>query len=103
MHEDRSDAEWPSAEGGFFQESHHGHDGVVTPEIVIEPEFVDEPVAVLLQELDAFAAGAGDPVGSGKRSEIVYAEDDGRRRSWILIHSGIISVEGHRFVGCQNV
>nr|WP_157436431.1 hypothetical protein [Actinospica robiniae] len=88
MHEYRPDLERSSAEGGFFQKSHHGHDGVVTTEIVIEPEFVDELVAVLLQELDAVAAGAGDPGGSGERSEIVYAEDDGRPRSWILSHPG---------------
>jgi hypothetical protein len=46
---------------------------------MVEPEFVDEAVAVLLQELDTFAAGSGDPRGPGQRPEVVNAEDDGRR------------------------
>lgn len=93
MNEDSSDLEGPSAEGGLFHEGHHGHDAVVAAEIVVEPELVNEAVAVLLQELDTFAAGAGDPRGSGERSEVVYAEDDGRRCDRVFFHQTIITVK----------
>lgn len=76
VHEDHADSEGPPVERGFLHERHHGRDAVVTAEIVVEPEFVDEAVAVLLQELDTFAAAARDPRGPGQRPEVVYAEDD---------------------------
>ncbi|QHA05719.1 hypothetical protein GQF42_22710 [Streptomyces broussonetiae] len=93
MNEDRSYAEGPATEGGLFHEGHYGHDGVVAAEIVVEPEFVDEAVAVFLQELDAFAAGAGDPRGPGERPKVVNAEDDGLQCGWILFHLIIITGE----------
>lgn len=76
VHEDHADSEGPPVERGFLHERHHGRDAVVTAEIVVEPEFVDEAVAVLLQVLDTFAAAARDPRGPGQRPEVVYAEDD---------------------------
>lgn len=79
MNEDHSDSEGPSTEGGFFHKGHHGQNSVVAAEIMIKPELVDKAVAVLLQKLDTFAAGAGDPCGSGERSEVVNAEDNGHR------------------------
>lgn len=96
VNEDRSDAERPSAEGGFFHEGHHRHDAVVAAEVVVEPEFVDEAVAVLLQEMDTFAAGPGDPGGSGERPEVVNAEDDRRRCGWVLCHLIIIAADRPR-------
>lgn len=73
MDEDCSDSEWLSVEGGFFHEGDDGQDAVVAAEVVVEPEFVDVAVAVFLQELDAFVAGAGDPGGSGQGPEVVDA------------------------------
>lgn len=46
VHEDRPNVERPPAEGRLFHEVHHWHDGLVTTEIMVEPEFVNEPVAV---------------------------------------------------------
>jgi hypothetical protein len=60
VYEDCADSEGPLVESGFFHEGHHGQDAVVAAEVVVEPEFVDEAVAVLLQELDTFAAAARD-------------------------------------------
>ncbi|WP_455432514.1 transposase [Streptomyces rubradiris] len=103
VHEDRSNPERLSAEGGFFHESHHGHDVVIPAEIVIEPELVDEPVAMLLQELNALEAGTSDPGSSGKRSQIVYAEDDRRRRGWFLVHPSIVPDERIRsYRACET-
>lgn len=95
MNEDRSDLKGPSVEGGFFHEGHHGHDGVVSAEIVVEPEFVNEDVAVLLQELDTFSAAAGKPRNSGKWPEVVYAKDDARRCGRVFFHLTIITVKPH--------
>lgn len=94
VNEDRSDLERPVIEGCFFQEGHHRQDRVVTAEIVVEPELVDEGVVVLLQELDAFTAGAGNPRGPGQRPEVVNAEDNGRVCGRVYFHRAIIAVSG---------
>lgn len=91
MHEDRADSEGPPVESGFFHKGHQGQDAVVAAEVVVEPEFVDEAVAVLLQELDTFAAAARDPRGPGQRPEVVYAKDDGRRYGRLFFHPTIIT------------
>lgn len=91
VHEDRADSEGPPVESCFFQESHHGQDAVVAAEVVVEPEFIDEAVAVLLQELDTFAAAARNPRGPRQRPEIVYAKDDRRRHERLFFHPTIIA------------
>ncbi|MFD6296603.1 hypothetical protein ACFWFU_17520 [Streptomyces sp. NPDC060235] len=90
MYEDRADAEAPAVERGFFQKGHYGQDGVVTAEVVVESEFVDETVAVLFQELYAVAAAARDPRGPGQWPEVVYAEDDGRWGGQFFFHPSMV-------------
>ena len=99
MNEDGSDLEGPSVEGGFFHEGDHRHDGVLAAEIVVEPEFVNEAVAVFLQELDAFSAGAGNPRSPGEWTEVVYAKDDERRFDYVFSHLIIITVKPARTAG----
>lgn len=91
VHVDRADSERPPVESCFFQEGHHGQDAVVAAEVVVEPEFIDQAVAVLLQELDTFAAAARDPRGPRQWPEIVYAKDDRRRYGRLFSHSSIIT------------
>lgn len=91
VYEDRADSEGSPVESGFLHEGHRGQDAVVAAEVVVEPKFVDEAVAVLLQELDTFATAARDPRGPGQRPEVVYAEDDGRRYGRLFFHPTIIT------------
>jgi hypothetical protein len=99
VNEDCSDLEGPSVEGGFFQEGHHGHDGVLAAEIVVEPKFVNEAFAVFLQELDAFSAGAGNPRSPGEWTEVVYAKDDGRRCDYLFSHLILITAKPRENLG----